>query len=300
MKHSARILLSAGLAMSASAGTLYYGSQSSTQLFQVSSGGSVSPFATTASNPYGLTVDTSGNVYAIANGSHEVDKFTPAGSGSVYANNAGAGVLDGNNLAFDQNGNLYTVQNSGQILKIAPGGGSGSVLATVAVSRGITVDGSGNVVLASYQTGTVYKVSPGGSVSTFASGLNVPYGVVYDSAQNLYVLNHGPIANTGSIHKYASNGTDLGTFLSGLDSPFGLTIDENDNLYVANTGQGQILKVTPGGSSSVFATADANSVYSITYFAAVPEASTWASFVFLGLVGGTTAWRRMKRSAQVA
>ena len=295
MKNSASILISVGLAMSASAGTIYYGSQTSTQLFQVDSGGSISPFASTASNPYGLTADSSGNVYAIANGAHEVDKFTPAGSSSVYANNAGAGVLDGNNLAFDQSGNLFTVQNSGQLLKIAPGGGSGSVLATVTVSRGITVDGSGNVVLAGYQTGSVYKISPGGGVSTFAAGLNQPYGVVYDSAQNLYVLIQGPLANTGSIHKYSSSGTDLGTFLSGLNSPFGLTIDENDNLYVANTGQGQILKVTPGGSSSVFATADANSVYSITYFAAVPETSTWASIVFLGAIGGGTAWRRLKR-----
>jgi sugar lactone lactonase YvrE len=295
MKHSAGILISFGLAMSASAGTLYFGSQSSTQLFKVDSGGTISPFGTTASVPYGLTVDTSGNVYAIANGAHEVDKFTPAGSSSVYADNASAGVLDGNNLAFDLNGYLYTVQNSGQILKIAPGGALGSTLATVAVSRGITVDASGNVVLAGYQTGLVYKISSGGGVSTFASGLNVPYGVVYDSSQNLFVLEKGSIANTGSIHKYSSSGTDLGTFLSGLDSPFGLTIDENDNLYVANTGQGKILKVTPGGSSSVFATADANSVYSLTYFAAVPETSTWASIVFVSGVGGGTAWRRMRR-----
>lgn len=280
------------LAVKATAGTIYYGSQTSTQLFQVSAGGSISPFGTTASVPYGLTVDHSGNVYAIANSAHEVDVFTPAGSGSVYADNAGAGVLDGNNLAFDPNGYLYTVQNSGQILKIAPGGGSGSVFVTVALSRGITFDTAGNLYEAGYLTGQVYKITPGASVSVFASGLSTPYGVVLDSAENLYVLNQG----SGTIRKFSSSGTDLGTFLTGLNNPFALTIDENDNLYVANTGANEILKVTPGGSSSVFATTGADSVYSITYAASVPEASTWASIALLGLVGGTTAWRRVKRT----
>lgn len=295
MKTTLNAALLLALAVNATAGTIYYGSQTSTQLFQVTAGGSISPFATTASVPYGLTVDNTGKVYAIANGAHEVDVFTPAGSGSVYANNASAGVLDGNNLAFDPNGYLYTVQNGGQVLKIAPGGGSGSVFASLSPSRGIAFDTSGNLYDAAYGTGRVYKVTPGGSSSIFASGQSTPYGVVLDSSQNLYVLNQG----SGSIQKFSSSGTDLGTFLSGLNSPFGLTIDENDNLYVANTGVGQILKVTPGGSSSVFATAGVDSVYSITYFSGispVPEASTWASIVFLGLVGGTTAWRRVKRT----
>ena len=42
-------------------------------------------------------------------------------------------------------------------------------------------------------------------------------------------------------------------FASGFVQPCGITFDSADNLYVADGGNSSIVKITPSGSSSVFA-----------------------------------------------
>jgi sugar lactone lactonase YvrE len=57
---------------------------------------------------------------------------------------------------------------------------------------------------------------------------------------------------TNTIHEFTSTGVSLGVFATGV-SGNGMAFDSSGNLYVA-TGSSTIEKVTPAGSTSVFAT----------------------------------------------
>ncbi len=96
------------------------------------------------------------------------------------------------------------------------------------------------------------------SVLASAGVLNEPQGIVLDPAGNLYVVaSQGYVANRCTVGKIAPDGgmttlySVLGTLLGGCDLD-GIVLDGAGNLFVA--GDGQIVKITPAGTASVFAT----------------------------------------------
>src|ERR1700704_330606 len=66
------------------AGNLFAAARDKNAIYEYSSAGVRSTFAT-VSSPYGLAIDSSGNVYTAAN-SGTIMKYTPGGTGSVFAN----------------------------------------------------------------------------------------------------------------------------------------------------------------------------------------------------------------------
>ena len=280
--------------------TVYVSNFNGNSISKITSNGTVSTFASTDKWPEGLAFDNAGNLYAAINWDHEIQKFDSNGTGSVFATFASAGVLSPTAMAFDGAGNLYFADITGNsVRKITPGG-VGSVFATgLNLPYGLAFDQSGNLYASSLNGNTVTKITPGGATSLFISGgLNGPAGLAFSSSGDLYVANY-----TGStIEKFSSSGSDLGTFLStGLSQPIGIAFDTSDNLFVANLhGTDSVVKVTPGGVSSVFATGLDQPYYLAIQgggISEVPETSTWAAVGFLAGIGGLNLWRRMKRPA---
>jgi hypothetical protein len=70
-------------------------------------------------NPQGLAFDSAGNLYAANQGGNNIDKFTPAGVGSVF--NVSGNLADPKGVAFDSGGNLYSPNNFG-VEKFTPSG----------------------------------------------------------------------------------------------------------------------------------------------------------------------------------
>lgn len=90
------------------------------------------------------------------------------------------------------------------------------------------------------------------SIAAFAlAGATVIAAPTISHAETIYVVDQG--ANT--IRKYDSaSGAYLGLFAStGLSEPTSLAFDSAGNLFVANYGNNSIVKFTPGGEYSVFA-----------------------------------------------
>jgi hypothetical protein len=203
---------------------------------------------TVATNPLGLAFDSSRNLFVAFD--NEIRRFTPAGDGSVFANNLLAGAIG---LAFDSEGDLFAANNAdNNIIRFTPDG-IGSIFATATGSpglKGLAFDSSGNLYAAQTSDNTIRKYTPDGAESVFAStGLADTYGLAFDSLGNLYAAN----ASGGTIHKFSASGIDLGIFASGLNNPLGLAIDALDNVYVANFNNNTILKFAPDGSGSLFA-----------------------------------------------
>jgi hypothetical protein len=133
---------------------------------------------------------------------------------TTYATVTGAGLFG---LAFDAAGNLYTC--------------------------GQHASGSG-----------VWKVGPGGSpVTSFVTGMVNPKGIAIDASGNLFVSDWGDGASIpAKIWKVTPAGVK--SVFASPASPAGIVIDNSGNLLVSQWGVHNVVKVTPAGVVSNYAT----------------------------------------------
>lgn len=234
----------------ASADTLFVANFGVNSITKYDDNGNGSAFTNAFVNgPYGLAVDSSGNLYVSTN-ANVIRKFAPNGTDlGVFAS---TGVNNAMGLAFDQSGNLFVANyGSNTIEKFAPNGTDLGVFKYVIGPTGIAFDPSGNLDVA-IAGDTIARFTPDGlPLSSFTSlDLNNPQGLAFDSLGNLYAAN---IAGN-SITVFSPTGVDLGTIVSAnLSGPIGLAFDTSDNLYVVNSLSATIDKFSPDGTDSIFA-----------------------------------------------
>jgi sugar lactone lactonase YvrE len=221
-------------------------------------------------HPWGVAVDSTGNVYVADSGNHTIRKITPAGAVSTFAGQAGStGDTDGAgsaarfkeplSIAIDTAGNLYVGEVGNKaIRKITPAG----VVSTFAKAQGmdpqgIAVDRAGNVYVSDIKNKMIRKVTSDGVVSTFVDRVGGE-GVAIDSAGNLFVADGATIRKitpAGDVSTFAGTGglghrDGVGTAAE-FYSPLGIAVDTADNLYVT-TYIANIRKITPAGVVSTF------------------------------------------------
>jgi sugar lactone lactonase YvrE len=164
--------------------------------------------AATFSDPQGIAVDGSGNVYVGDTANDLIRKITPSGVVTTLAGSAGVGGY-ANGI-----GTTATFNNP----------------------CGLAVDDFGNVYVADSGNNVIRKITPGGEVSTYASGFNVPSGVAVNvDASLFYVADSGNNRITGSFT------------VGGLHYPMGVALDREGNVYAADTYNQMIRKITPAG-----------------------------------------------------
>jgi sugar lactone lactonase YvrE len=164
-----------------------------------------------------LAFDSGGNIFVnvLHTSSFEIDKFTPDGVQSTFASLPG---VRGDGLAFDSAGNLYTVVNFDS------------------------------------EPAQILKYLPDGTPSVFATASSVSYffeDLAFDRFGNLFVSVGNGLGQC-LILMYAPNGTES-TFATGINSVRGLAFDNGGNLFLADVLGGNILKFTPGGTMTAFA-----------------------------------------------
>jgi len=145
--------------------------------------------------PYGVAVDSKGNVYFTETGTNRIRKFTPggpintiAGGGTITGSNADGGkateaALGGlTRLTVDLGGNVYFIDNDFTVRKVTPAGvlstiaGGGQSTAdgvparqAVVLPAGIAVDAVGTLYVADFYTSSIRTVT-NGIISTIAGG----------------------------------------------------------------------------------------------------------------------------------
>ncbi len=191
----------AGIAIDRS-GNLFISTNSNTIERFSSSGVHLGTFASVGvNNALGLAFDRNGNLYAANFAGGTVEKFTPAGVGTVFAT-----VVRPTGLAFDAVGNLYVANFGNTIERFSPTGASLGTFAGSGLSNpeGLAFDSLGNLYAANSAANTVAKFSPAGAyLGVVAIGLSAPVGLGFDSARNLYVVNSG----SASITKIDESGS---------------------------------------------------------------------------------------------
>jgi len=127
-------------------------------------------------------------------------------------------------------------------------------------SGGVTFGPDGNIYVSDFgpALGTasvntkVFQVEYGSwNVNEFATGFSGASGSRFDSQGNFYQSN----PSGGRVSKRSTDGSvDLNWVTQGMNGgPIGITNDKEDNLYVCVCGSNTIRKVTPDGTSTLFA-----------------------------------------------
>ncbi|WP_426670803.1 NHL repeat-containing protein [Mucilaginibacter sp. McL0603] len=214
------------------------------------SAGLVNGFGTAArfNHPFGLTIDTAGNLYITDQGNSVIRKMDKNGMVTTFAGIGGKqGYVNGADsvatfykpfgIASDVAGNIYIADAGNNVIRGISPTGTVSTFAGIGIAGasntadsvsfdsplGVAVDGSGNVYVADYGNDIIRKISPSGVASTLAGFSGTPG---------------------------ATDGRDTA---ARFNLPESIAVDASDNLYVADNGNNLIRKITPDGTVSTLA-----------------------------------------------
>ncbi|RAJ96008.1 putative secreted protein (Por secretion system target) [Larkinella arboricola] len=198
-------------------------------------------------SPYGVAVDSQGNIFIADRYNHRIRKVTP-------------------------NGIISTVVGTGT--QGFTGDGGPAVQANLSSPNGVAVDTQGNLFIADFGNNRIRKVTANGTISTVAgtgtqgftgdggpattASLRHPRGVAVDTQGNLFIADLDnqrirKVSSGGIITTVAGNGTygsggDGGPATSaGIGSPYGVAVDKQGNLFIADGSNNRIRKVSPTG-----------------------------------------------------
>jgi DNA-binding beta-propeller fold protein YncE len=209
-------------------------------------------------NIFGITVDSSGNVYASDYDGGRIQKFLSDGTFLTKIGSPGSG--DGQlsmptGVTIDSSGDIYVVNAyNNRIEKFSSNGTFVSKFGTG--GYGVAVDSSGYIYVGDTFGYRICKFKPDGtflkSWGTKGSGdeqFETPRGVAVDSYGNVYVADGG----NNRIQKFTSDGvfiTKWGTSGTGDGqfSAWGVAVDSLGNVYVADKSNHRIQKFTSNGT----------------------------------------------------
>jgi sugar lactone lactonase YvrE len=120
----------------------------------------------TGQTPYGISIDSAGNIYTANYGDNTVTKITPAGVPTTLGPTGNGPSA----ITIDSAGNIYTANRlSRTVTKITPAGVLTTLGSTGNAPWGITVDSAGNVYTTNLGNDNVTKITPLGSSSTLGT-----------------------------------------------------------------------------------------------------------------------------------
>jgi uncharacterized protein (TIGR03437 family) len=201
--------------------------------------------------PFGVTVDSSGNIYIAEYGTNRIRKVDSSGKITTA-------IGDGNQGFAGDGGPANKVEMSGP--------------------TAVAVDSSGNIYFADSRNNRIRKLA-GGNVTTIVGNglvsysgdggpatraqLNAPQGVAVDAVGILYVADTSnnvvrKVAANGSISNFAgnaspgSNSDGSAATSAQLNGPQGVAVDGSGNVFIADTLNNKIRKVATNGNISTF------------------------------------------------
>ncbi len=204
--------------------------------------------------PYGIAVDSVGNMYIADSGNNRVRKVTAATG--VISTIAGTGALGGT------------------------GDGGPAVQATLNAPTSVALDGAGNIYICDSANEAVRRIDPntgliatvagvigklgysGDGAPASAATLNSPNGISVDSAGNLFIADTAnnairrvdavtglmtTVAGTGVM---GYSGDDGMAVVARLNAPWSVTPSSSGGLYIADQGNNRIRKIDATGVMS--------------------------------------------------
>lgn len=215
------------------------------------SGDNAAATAAKLSNPSGVAVDDTGNIYIVDKGNYRIRKISKTGIITTIAGNGGIGYS----------------------------GDHAAATAATLSPNGIAVDLAGNVFIADQGNNCIRKINKLGIITTVAGDtangfagdhgpataakLSNPSSVAVDVSGNLFITDQNnnrirKVDTFGIITTVAGGGTGgLGdggaATTASLSIPSGIAVDASGNLFIIDQGNNRVRKVTAMGLISTYA-----------------------------------------------
>ena len=212
--------------------------------------------------PYGLALDSGGNLYVADSFNNRVQKFDS--NGNLITSWGCYGIderefMGPHGVAVDSGDNLYVADTyNSRIQKFNSNGNFvtswgcyGDCEGEFNVPYGMVVDSSDNVYVSDSDNDRIQKFnSDGGFITLWGrSGssdgeFDEPFDIATDDAGNVYVVDSG----NSRIQKFDSDGRfitkwgSMGTGDSEFNWPQGIAVDGNGNVFVADSGNDRVQK----------------------------------------------------------
>jgi uncharacterized protein (TIGR03437 family) len=257
------------------AGSVYFAEAANHRIRKIAADGSIQTVAGTGiagfagdggpaiaallNQPYGIALDSSGNLYIADLGNARVRKVT-------------------------MDGNIQTVAGGGALPATGTGEGGPATMAQLMQPRNVAVDGAGSLYISDFGASQVYQVSSSGILSVVAgtgtagySGvassallaqLNAPAGLAVDPSGAIYIADSG-----NNLVRKVYNGVIINVF--NTPAPTGVALDSTGMLYVAASSYfGTVVQSISGVASARDVTVDANGNIYATSGSFVVEVAT--------------------------
>lgn len=190
----------------------------------------------------GLTMDSSGNLFAANYGQSKVYKVATDGSISVLIENQPGAA----GMAFDSQGKLLLARYaSSDIVSITAQGTVGSTIANgVAAPIAVAFDSSGNIYTNNNVNSAVTKIDSNGNKVVISHTINNNSSVTLDDNDNIYVSDY----DSGRIIKIDANTSAITTFVNlPINGGVGFIIYSHGNFYATAIGEHTIYKISMEG-----------------------------------------------------
>ena len=203
------------------------------------------------SEPDGVAVDGSGNIFVADRTGSNVEEILAAG-GYTTVNSLGIGFTTPEGVAVDGSGNLFVADTYNNAVKEMLAAGGYTTISTLgsgfSYPQSVAVDGSGNVFVADRGNNAIKEILAAGgytTVKTLGSGFSSPYGVTVDGIGNVFVAD---TANSAVKQILAAGGyTTVNTLGGGFGQPRGVAVDGIGNVFVADTANSAVKEILAAG-----------------------------------------------------
>jgi len=193
--------------------------------------------------PYGVAVDSSGNIYIADTSNNAIKKIDTSGNVATLVD---SGLSSPSGVAVDSSGNIYIADTYNHTIKKRDTSGDVTTLVSgLNFPYGVAVDNSGNIYIADVGNNAIKKRDTNGTVTTLVdSGLDQPYGVAVDSSGNIYIAD----TQNHAIKKRDTSGNVTTLLDSNLNRPYSVAVDSSGNIYIADNRNNAIKKIDTSGN----------------------------------------------------
>ncbi len=202
------------------------------------------------SQPYGVCVDSSKNVFFSEVDVHNLKEILVS-SGYTTTNTITSSLTYSLGICIDSAQNIYVADGGNTIKQILASSGYTTINTLVTSLNGcfaVGVDSSDNLYATEYYDGRIKQILASGgytTINTIVTGLGKPQGICVDNENNLYVTEY----NSGRLRQVLASGgyTTVNIIATGLSNPQGICTDSSKNIYFSEYGTNSIKEILASG-----------------------------------------------------
>jgi len=210
------------------------------------------------SSPYGLAIDSTGNLWIANAGSNAITELYSGADGihsiAAIARYTGGGILGAQAIAIDQSNNIWIANTAGNsVVELDNNGnvlsGSGYTSGGINAPVAIAMDSGGNAWVANFNGNSITQILANGTASAFSPittgtyPISMPMGIAVDSNNQVWVSNSGLSETAGlaaQVLRFDANGNPQPSIYQMLQGTLGMAIDPYDTVWIAGNGTSSV------------------------------------------------------------